>query len=531
MAKKITRKVYRFSKKTPLIIKKASGRMSEEDFKNLQEEDFIGYNKHTKNYYIKDVNNLRYLPNSYCVVNKYDTKINKKKFLEKYLKDNVEYCERVARERTCYIFTDTIDILKSIRGTKSKVEKWYMIEDALRSPRTFQDFYDTLYLVFHPHLLYQFRDLEFATPARRGEAGVTTFEDLKTLLKKLSSKSIKGCEAYDQVRRFASLTNETLWNEWFRYIIVKDLDIYISDIYVINNVISLIDPELRIPGFGWPVIDRIEDDVANLIGKYFVQPIIDGIRVVTKVYPDGRVEHLKKRSKPIKGFQHIQKQLQMVAATFHVPMVLDGVLSNRIYDDENLYGTLWIHDMMTLTEFLNSHCELKLVERMILLEEWIELIEPHAPDIKLNESILLNFSEKGTLKWFLNYTEDMYRSGYQDVILKYWQSEWKPGWSETHWHRYRMFEQLEMTIVDYTIGFSTYKKDFVNYLVCRGFYEGEVIEVHVTKGISMEQRKIISDEILTFLGEKVIVRCDFVYYENGSWKMKFPRIHTFLEMF
>ena len=73
-----------------------------------------------------------------------------------------------------------------------------------------------------------------------------------------------------------------------------------------------------------PVHD-LQTHEKKLVGEKMLEVKLDGVRVVTIVYPDGKVDMFSRNGKEFTNFGHIQEQIsQVVKKQSHVSVVLDG---------------------------------------------------------------------------------------------------------------------------------------------------------------------------------------------------------------
>jgi DNA ligase 1 len=68
-------------------------------------------------------------------------------------------------------------------------------------------------------------------------------------------------------------------------------------------------------------------------GEKLIEVKLDGVRVITIVYPDGRVDQYSRNGKELINFPHIKEQIVKHANHFAEPVILDGEIMSASFQD------------------------------------------------------------------------------------------------------------------------------------------------------------------------------------------------------
>jgi len=127
---------------------------------------------------------------------------------------------------------------------------------------------------------------------------------------------------------------------------------------------------------------QLAHDSANheskVTGRKLIEVKLDGVRVLTIVYPDGRVDQFSRNGKEFANFPHIKEQFAKVASGLAVPYVFDGEVMSSSFQDlmkqvhrkDNVNAgdaILYLFDIIPLEDFQKGVWNMKQSERTAIL--------------------------------------------------------------------------------------------------------------------------------------------------------------------
>ena len=161
---------------------------------------------------------------------------------------------------------------------------------------------------------------------------VTEYEDGRTELVWDDEQLLKEVrEAIKSVKKTKS-AKKTEWNDWYLRILTKDLRCGISETTV-NKVVKKINPNYLIPVFECQLAHDSANHESKVCGKKLIEVKLDGVRVLTIVYPDGRVNQYSRNGKELVNFGHIKSQFEQIATGLLEPWVFDGEIMSSSFQD------------------------------------------------------------------------------------------------------------------------------------------------------------------------------------------------------
>jgi len=94
----------------------------------------------------------------------------------------------------------------------------------------------------------------------------------------------------------------------------------------------------KFPKFSIPLFEcQLAHDGANheskVAGNKLIEVKLDGVRVLTVVYPDGRVDQYSRNGKELVNFPHIKAQFASIAGSLSEPTVFDGEVMSSSFQD------------------------------------------------------------------------------------------------------------------------------------------------------------------------------------------------------
>ena len=122
------------------------------------------------------------------------------------------------------------------------------------------------------------------------------------------------------------------WNSWYRRILIKDLRCGVSE-KTINKSVENVNGDYVVPVFSCQLAHDGANHESKVSGKKLVEVKLDGVRVITIVYPSGNVDQYSRNGKELVNFPHIKQQFAKHAKLFKTPVVFDGEVMSSSFQD------------------------------------------------------------------------------------------------------------------------------------------------------------------------------------------------------
>ena len=351
-----------------------------------------------------------------------------------------------------------------------------------------------------------------------------------------TTRNITGNAARDMVATMMKSATVAEWNQWYRRILIKDLRCGVSE-KTINNVVKKDYKKYSVPVFTCQLAHDGANHESKIAGSKLIEVKLDGVRVITIVYPDGRVNQYSRNGKELVNFEHIKQQFSAVAYTLVKPWVFDGeVMSSSFQDlmkqvhrksDVNASdAVLYLFDSLSLADFQAGKCNDGQAMRSVGLDQFYKLNKELLPNVYSLQHELLDLDTDEGKKRFKELNWIAIEGGYEGIMIKDPQAPYELKRS-TAWLKQKPYIEvsLEVKAVDEGTGRNVGK---LGAFVCEGVDDGKRIVVNVGSGFSDAQRDafwVARDEVV---GQVVEVRADAITQnQDGSFSLRFPRFLHF----
>ena len=353
-----------------------------------------------------------------------------------------------------------------------------------------------------------------------------------------TTRNVTGNAARDMVSQMMKSATKAEWNGWYRRILIKDLRCGVSE-KTINKVVSKKYDQYNIPVFSCQLAHDSQNHESKVSGRKRIEVKLDGVRVITIVYPDGRVDQFSRNGKELVNFPHIREQLKLNAGTFTEPIVLDGEVMSSSFQDlmkqvhrkDNVQANdavLWLFDAVPLTDFEQGKCAISQKTRSEWLNTWYETkLTKSMSNVQCLDHAVVDLDTDEGQRIFAMYNKSAIENGYEGIMIKDLDAPYECKRSHA-WLKLKPFIEvtLEVTAIEEGTGRNVGK---LGALVCEGVDDGKAIKVNVGSGFSDRDR---DDFWLAgpnnVIGQLVEVRADAVTQnQDGSYSLRFPRFKTF----
>jgi DNA ligase 1 len=298
------------------------------------------------------------------------------------------------------------------------------------------------------------------------------------------------------------------------------------------------------PQFEIPVFEvQLAHDGANhpekIRGERMIEVKLDGVRVITILYPDGRVNQFSRNGKELLNFDEIRRQLSSVAKSVPVPTVLDGEVMSSSFQDlmrqvhrksdvKTNDAVLNLFDMLPLDHFLAGGISTAQSIRSESLAVWFDMVGGTAalPNVNVLGHEIVDLDTDAGQQRFAKINADAVAGGYEGIMIK----DPNAGYEckrTTAWLKQKPFIEETLEVLDVEEGTGK-NLGRLGALVCGGWVDGKYIRVNVGSGFSDSLRDSIWADRSLVIGQLVEVRADAVTQnQDGSYSMRFPRFKLF----
>ena len=371
---------------------------------------------------------------------------------------------------------------------------------------------------------------------KEGDGRGLSWDNFKKLADALSTRQLTGNDAITAINQYRLQATEEQWNDWYRRILIKDLRCGTSE-KTINKIAEKKYPKYAIPVFSCQLAHDSANHETKVAGVKLVEVKLDGVRVITVVYPNGHVDQYSRNGKELVNFEHIKRQISKHARFFAEPVVLDGEVMSASFQDlmKQVHrksdvsaddAVLNLFDIFTLKEFNRGHGDYKQIDRSYSLAAWYNQFADHMPNVTIvgQEQVDLD-SEIGQAR-FKQINQDAIDGGYEGIMIKDPMAIYECKRSAS-WLKLKPFIEVSLEVIDIEEGTGR-NAGRLGALVCEGVDDGKTIRVNVGSGFTDGNRTGFWSARDQLLGQIVEVRADAVTQnQDGSYSLRFPRFLRF----
>jgi len=374
-------------------------------------------------------------------------------------------------------------------------------------------------------------------PERKGEDGKGVDWDSFTLmLTGFVNRQITGNMARDMIETCMKNSTNKQWNGWYRRILIKDLRCGVSEV-TINKVTKKHYADYAIPTFACQLAHDSSGHESRVSGKKCIEVKLDGVRVLSVLYPDGRVDQFSRNGKELLNFPHIVEQLSRTVTGITEPVVLDGEVMSSSFQDlmkqvhrksnvQSQDAVLHLFDIVTLEAFERGQYDRSQSERSKKLRAWKNLWLEETPNIEIVGQEVVDLDTDEGQSRFKEINAEAIKGGYEGIMIKDLDAPYECKRSFA-WLKLKPFIEASLEIVDVEEGTGR-NAGRLGAFVCSGEDDGRLIRVNVGSGFSDSDRDQFWSARDQLIGQIVEVRADAVTQnQDGSYSMRFPRFLRF----
>jgi len=343
----------------------------------------------------------------------------------------------------------------------------------------------------------------------------------------LENRTLTGNAARDRVDYLMALATQAEWNHWYRRILIKDLRCGVTEKTV--NKFS----DYPVPVFECMLADDSAKHEKKLKGKVFLEPKLDGVRVVAICDVDrDEVVLMSRNGKELTNFPHINQQFDDMLDQLSESMVFDGeimsenfqVLMREIHRKDGAKtedAVLNLFDCLTLKEFKTGGSKTPIIERKKMLEGF--RLGNNMQRVEYVECDLTEDRDR-----FLDYNKLCVDKGYEGIMVKPITGAYECKRS-TLWLKVKPFIEVSLTVVDTEEGTGR-NVGKLGALIVEGTDMGKFIRTNVGSGLTDKDRESYWADKDQLIGQVVEIRADAITQNQDAvneYSLRFPRFLRF----
>lgn len=389
-------------------------------------------------------------------------------------------------------------VISAIEAHDSRLNKEAIVLAQARAGNT--EFFDGVRLAYDAMVTFGLKQI----PEKTNEDGPgLAWSDFTCVIDRLVNRTLTGNAARDTVAKIMDSATKAEWNGWYRRILMKDMKAGFSE-GTINRVCEKAFPQYAVTVFECQLAKDCVDEEGNvdeseLKGKKQIDVKLDGMRVLTVVYPDGRVLQTSRNGKELLNFEVIRNQISAIAGQFSDATVLDGEVMSASFQDlmkqarrktdvQADDSVLNLFDIIPLKEFLTGQGKIKQRDRTVQLQALFDLVGTGLPNVTVVGTETVDLDTQAGRTRLAEINAAALAGKYEGIMLKDPDAVYECKRSK-NWLKMKPFIEVSLKAVDIEEGKPDSK--FVGTMgavVFEGVEDGKFIRVHCGGGFSIQQR-------------------------------------------
>lgn len=428
------------------------------------------------------------------------------------------------------------DIIINLESTSSRLEKEDIIFKEMSSDNV--EFFEGVQLAYDKLITFGVNEKSIPKLTDDCIENTLTHSEFINSANSLIDRKITGNAAKDLILSMMKKCSSHAWNNWYRRILLKDLKCGV-DVKTINKCARKLSISQKfelsahcfVPVFSCQLAEDSKNFATKLSGLKILQEKLDGSRVITIVYPEGKVEQFSRNGKELLNFQHIKDQFSNICSSLTEPMVFDGevmsksfqALMSQLYrktDVQTEDSVLYLFDCLPLDDFVGGVDYTPQRERLSILND--EFSFKNCSNIQVLNHIFVNLDTEEGLKEYNLFNKKCIDAGKEGIMIKDPDSPYECKRSHS-WLKLKPELTVDLQIVDLQEGDDKYVGK-LGAMVCNGFVDDVEIFVNVGSGFSDKDRELYWNNKIDVIGKIVEVKCDAITQnQNGTYSLRFPR--------
>ena len=366
-------------------------------------------------------------------------------------------------------------------------------------------------------------------PKATKDGGGLTWMEFCELVRQLEMREATGNTAKQMVQQACDESNKDEWNDWYRRILIKDLRCGVTH-KTINKHTTM-----KVPVFECMLADDSKKHEKKMTGDVYVEPKLDGVRVITICDVDrDEVKMFSRNGKELNNFPKIHEQFDTMLDQMAESMVFDGevmsddfqTLMREIHrkggaktDD----AVLNVFDCIPLWAFKEGGYTASLQTRKEMMDEY-----EFGPNISKVEYVKMNLSDDDGQKQFADYNKLCIDKGFEGIMVKPMSGPYECKRSSL-WLKVKPFIEVSLKVVDTEEGTGR-NAGKLGALIVEGNDMDKFIKTNVGSGLTDTDRETFWKSKEKLIGQIVEVRADAITQNQDAtdeWSLRFPRFLRF----
>ena len=399
------------------------------------------------------------------------------------------------------------------------------------------EFFEGCRLALDPMITFGLKQI----PEKTDEDGTGLPWDSFTLtLTGFVTRNVTGNTARDMIQAMMKSATKKEWNGWYRRILIKDLRCGISE-KTVNKVVEKKYTDYAIPVFGCQLAHDSANHENKVSGKKLIEVKLDGVRVITVVRADGRVDMFSRNGKELNNFPHIVEQISSVikqkGSSKSMDVVLDGEIMSSSFQDlmkqvhrksdvQSDDAVLNLFDVLPLADFEQGVYNKDQTTRSQMVKFWVDTNQTLLPNVTYVANELVDLDTEEGQKRFKEINQKAIDGGYEGIMIKDPDAPYECKRSVA-WLKLKPFIEVSLEVKEVEEGTGK-NLGRLGALVCEGTDDGKEIRVNVGSGFTDFHRDSYWNSRDRLPGQIVEVRADAITQnQDGTYSLRFPRFKGF----
>ena len=433
--------------------------------------------------------------------------------------------------------TQPQEVIAKLEADNSRLKKEAIVLDAMKEG--LDEFFEGLKMCLDK--LYTFGVKQVPTKDDVVSAQGCKWEVFKELAEKLYNRELTGHAARDAIKLVMSSATAEQWNGFYRRILIKDLRCGVTE-KTVNNVAKKNKfKQYMIPVFTCQLAQDSAKHDKKLTGKKMLEVKLDGARVVSIVYPDGKVDMFSRNGKELNNFGHIAKEISEVVKNSPppYPLILDGeVMSDNFQDLKKQIhrkssatakdAKLHLFDFIPLADFKKGIWNKSQKDRTEMVKAWYEQHKASLTTIEVLDHEIVDLDTEEGQKTYTTINKRAVDGGYEGIMIKDLEAPYECK-RTTSWLKLKPFIEVSLKVIGTEEGTGK-NVGKLGALIVEGKDDGKFIKTNVGSGLNDENREEFWKAKEKLIGQIVEVRADAITQNQetkNEWSLRFPRFLRF----
>ena len=352
------------------------------------------------------------------------------------------------------------------------------------------------------------------------------------------TRNVTGNTARDMIQAMMKSATKKEWNGWYRRILIKDLRCGTSE-KTINKVVEKKYAQFAIPVFGCQLAHDSANHESKVSGKKLIEVKLDGVRVITIVHTDGRVDMFSRNGKELVNFPHIAEQISAVVKQKPPPydLVLDGEIMSSSFQDLMTQvhrksdvkandAILHLFDVIPLENFEQGSWDKSQSDRSDMIYYWHKENKDALPNVAVVGHELVDLDANEGQQRYKEINAKAIDGGYEGIMLKDPEAPYECKRSVA-WLKLKPFIEVSLMVVGVEEGTGKNVGKLGAFIV-EGVDDGKAIKTNVGSGLTDNMRECFWEAADELIGNIVEVRADAITQnQDGTYSLRFPRFKGF----